>query len=109
MPEPQLLPLLASDAGCSLPSGELDARMDAWRVALADSEVLTAGRGRVVFELGTTTDLPALAHLCELEVGCCTFFTFAVEVAAGSRRLVVSTPPDQGDVLDRFTALLSPP
>ena len=108
MTERQLLPLLAADAGCTLPTGELGVRLGEWRAALAGNTGVSRVRAdRLVVELGPVTDLPSLARLCELEVGCCSFFMFSLEVSAGVRRLVVTTPVDRANVLDEFGSLLA--
>ena len=106
MTERPLLPLIAAEAGCTLPEGEPDPRLIAWRTALAGSHKTSAGPDRLVLELPSGTDLPALARLCELEVGCCSFFAFSLEITEGTRRLVVRAPRDKHQVLNAFAALL---
>lgn len=107
MTERQLLPLIEDSCGLS-PQAML-VRLEEWRTALAGVTAVdrsSQAAGRVVLDLGPAVDVGEVARLCSLEVGCCSFFAFALAISAGTRSLIVTVPSGSAPALDELLQVL---
>lgn len=107
MIERKPLPLIAEE--CALPPTEMDIRLEQWRAALRGViavDLTSQAAGRLVLDLGPSVDLGEVARLCGLEVGCCSFFAFALTVSADGRFLTITVPSDALPALDELLQLL---
>lgn len=93
---------------CTLSVDDAGTRIDEWRTVLG--RVVTGTERVAPTELAFTLradpqQLSVLLDLVRREVTCCTFFEFALRVAAGGTTLRVTVPPDAAAVLDEFAQL----
>ena len=89
---------------CSLDSGELAGRADAWR-DLADSALIGAERTATtaVQRYRRQPEVEAkLRELIALEAECCPFLDFELDAAADELVLSVGGPADAAAVIDLF-------
>ena len=87
---------------CTLTPEQVPARLRAWQeiVATAVDRLPVPGGRRLVF--APAVGLGArIAELCELEQGCCAFFTFTLTVAhPGNLALDITAPEHAGPLID---------
>jgi hypothetical protein len=88
---------------CTLPTAERPLRAAEFDTLFAEAvrRVEHPSSERVVLELEPTAEVAVrVADLAVREIGCCSFFTFALTATAGTLRLDVSVVRGQVQVLD---------
>jgi hypothetical protein len=97
---------------CTLSVDDAATRLDEWRAMLTRVVASVERVAPTELELRLQTapgDLDRLVDLVQREATCCTFFEFALHVAADAVTLRVTVPADAAPVLDGFAALAGPP
>jgi hypothetical protein len=93
---------------CTLGADDAETRLTEWRTILGRIVVGSERVGPTELALSLRADgreLAALVDLVRREVACCSFFEFALHIAAGATTLRVTVPPDAAGVLDGFAEL----
>lgn len=103
-PAPSLPLVNASDGdepiACTLDPDHMPARMDDWQQLLAWASGQHPIAGGVSLQFPIDADLAGrLTTLAAAEQGCCSFFTFALQVTADAMHLQVTAPPDAADMV----------
>ena len=99
---------------CTLPAGDMSARLDDWNQLLAGKQDLLQGvtarraldDGGVRLEFGPGSDVAEIARLAAAEQSCCRFFSFSLVIDTRGIALEVHAPPAGRPVL---TALFGVP
>ena len=86
---------------CTLPATDQPLRVAEFDDLLADATAERAAPERLTFRLEPTPEVAArAAGLAARETACCSFFTFALTVAAGELTLDITVPPAHAAILD---------
>lgn len=106
-PEPVTLTvkdrLAAADGvpiACSLPSAEVDDRLDAWAAVMAQAASVRRTDTGVSVTFFATIDVGEVANLAAAERRCCSFFAFTIAIGQDAVVLDVSAPDDAHDLVD---------
>jgi MerR family transcriptional regulator, copper efflux regulator len=92
---------------CTLPAGDMSARLDEWKELLAGKQDLLQGvtarralaDGGVRLEFGPGSDVAKIARLAAAEQSCCRFFSFSLVIDTRGIALEVHAPPAGRPVL----------
>jgi DNA-binding transcriptional MerR regulator len=92
---------------CTLPAGDMSARLEEWNELLADKRHLLQGvtgrhaldDGGLRLEFGPDSDVAEIARLASAEQSCCRFLSFALAIDSRGTALEVHAPPAGQPVL----------
>lgn len=80
-------------ASCSLSDEDVRVRLREWAALRDRALAIEVVASELSLTFPDTEPLEAVADLVERESECCPFYTFSIQVAGPSRRLVVSAGP----------------